>query len=59
MKVARFESAQAFREWLEAHHSAEPELWVGFHTRKSGRAGLTYPEALDEVTRSQLPRVLT
>ena len=42
------ESAQAFRSWLRAHHATEQELWLGFYKKASGRAGLTYPEAVDE-----------
>lgn len=43
-----FESARAFRDWLQAHHVTERELWVGFYKKGSGRTGLTYLEALDE-----------
>jgi len=43
-----FESARAFRDWLQAHHATERELWVGFYKKGSGRTGLTYQEAVDE-----------
>ena len=43
-----FESARAFREWLQARHATEREVWVGFYKKASGRAGLTYQEAVDE-----------
>jgi uncharacterized protein YdeI (YjbR/CyaY-like superfamily) len=43
-----FESARAFREWLDAHHATEQELWLGFYKKGSGRTGLTYLEAVDE-----------
>jgi uncharacterized protein YdeI (YjbR/CyaY-like superfamily) len=43
-----FPSAAAFRAWLEKHHASTPELIVGFYKKSSGRAGLTYPEAIDE-----------
>jgi uncharacterized protein YdeI (YjbR/CyaY-like superfamily) len=43
-----FESAAAFRSWLESNHASATELWVGFHTKASGKGGATYPEALDE-----------
>jgi uncharacterized protein YdeI (YjbR/CyaY-like superfamily) len=43
-----FASARAFRDWLDAHHATEHELWLGFYKKASGRAGLTYLEAVDE-----------
>ena len=43
-----FPSARAFRDWLHAHHATEQELWLGFYKKASGRAGLTYLEAVDE-----------
>ena len=42
-----FKSTEAFRAWLEKHGTKERELWVGFYRKKSGRSGLTYPEAVD------------
>jgi len=43
-----FDSASAFRSWLQRHHAAQQELWVGFYKKGSGKGGLTYREALDE-----------
>lgn len=43
-----FASAADFRAWLEQNHAAITELLVAFYSKKSGRGGLTYPEALDE-----------
>ncbi len=48
MKVVYFPSAAHFRRWLEASHEARTELQVGFYHKRSGKGGLTYPEALDE-----------
>ncbi len=42
-----FRAAADFRQWLAAHHLTAGELLVGFHKTASGRAGMTYPEALD------------
>lgn len=42
-----FESQAQFREWLEAHHGTA-ELWIGFWKAKSGKAGLTYEQAVEE-----------
>jgi uncharacterized protein YdeI (YjbR/CyaY-like superfamily) len=43
-----FRTPAQFRRWLEKHHAAVRELWVGFYKAGSGRGGLTYKEALDE-----------
>jgi uncharacterized protein YdeI (YjbR/CyaY-like superfamily) len=48
MRVTFFKSSSAFREWLEDHHDTSLELWVGFYKKDSGKAGITYPGALDE-----------
>jgi uncharacterized protein YdeI (YjbR/CyaY-like superfamily) len=45
----RFFAAPAgFRRWLAANHGRRDELWVGFHRRASGRAGITWDEAVGE-----------
>ncbi|HVT72025.1 MAG TPA: YdeI/OmpD-associated family protein [Lacunisphaera sp.] len=44
-----FTSAAEFRHWLEANHATARELLVGFHKVGSGRGGLTYSEAVDEL----------
>lgn len=43
-----FESPDAWRTWLEAHHDSATSLWVGFHKSKTGRAELTWPQSVDE-----------
>lgn len=48
MNVTYFESPAAFRRWLSEHHTTAKECWVGFWRKETGKAGLTYPEALDE-----------
>ena len=48
VKPAFFASADAFRRWLEANHRSVKELWVGFYKVHTGKAGLTYPQAVDE-----------
>ena len=49
MKLRYFKSPAEFRQWLEANHAQATELWIGFYKKDSGKGGLTYPEALDEV----------
>jgi uncharacterized protein YdeI (YjbR/CyaY-like superfamily) len=47
MKPTFFPSPAAFRAWLAEHHGESQELWVGFYKRSSGRASVTWPEAVD------------
>ena len=46
-KPAFFPSASAFRVWLRKHHGDTSEIWVGFHRKASGLAGMTWEEAVD------------
>jgi uncharacterized protein YdeI (YjbR/CyaY-like superfamily) len=48
MKPTFFKTQAEFRKWLLTHHAATSELLVGFYRKGSGRAGITYQEAVDE-----------
>jgi uncharacterized protein YdeI (YjbR/CyaY-like superfamily) len=48
MRPTTFERPEDFRRWLEQHHEREPELWVGYFKKGSGRASMTWPESVDE-----------
>jgi uncharacterized protein YdeI (YjbR/CyaY-like superfamily) len=48
MKIIFFNSSSDLRDWFEEKHDKTSELWVGFYKKQSGRASITYPEALDE-----------
>ena len=48
MKPIYFESAAAFRKWLEKNHDQADELLVGFHKKGSGKPSMTWPESVDE-----------
>ena len=48
MEPTTFERPQDFRAWLEQHHDSEPELWVGYHKKGTGRPSMTWPESVDE-----------
>jgi uncharacterized protein YdeI (YjbR/CyaY-like superfamily) len=41
-------SRQAWRRWLEANHGTQAEIWLVFWKRHTGRATLTYGEAVEE-----------
>jgi uncharacterized protein YdeI (YjbR/CyaY-like superfamily) len=43
-----FETPDQFRDWLEKNHDSATELWVGFHKKGTGRAGITWPEAVEQ-----------
>ena len=43
-----FKTAAEWRKWLEKNHDKTTEKLVGFHKVGSGKAGITYKEALDE-----------
>lgn len=43
-----FSDAADFHRWLKKHYGRAAEITVGFYKRSSGRAGLTYSQALDE-----------
>jgi len=46
-EVTWFDSAEAWRAWLDAHHASERELWVGI-AKVHVPDGLRYQEAVDE-----------
>lgn len=48
MKPRYFATPAAFRSWLEEHHASSSELEVGFSKRGSGKASITWPEAVDQ-----------
>jgi uncharacterized protein YdeI (YjbR/CyaY-like superfamily) len=47
-KVTIFPTAADFRAWLEANHETATELWVGYYKKASGKASMTYAEAVEE-----------
>jgi len=48
MNPTFFATPEAFRAWLERHHSTAEELQVGFHKKDSGTQSVTWPEAVDQ-----------
>ncbi len=48
MNTKLFRSTAELRTWFERHHDREPELILGFYRRSSGKASISYQEALDE-----------
>lgn len=46
--VVFFESRAQLHAWFVRNHSRAPELWVGFHSKRSGRATIAWQELVDE-----------
>jgi len=47
MKPKIFPSPSAWHAWLDEHHEKQDELLVGFYKVGSGKASITWPEAVD------------
>ena len=47
MQPKFFATPAEWRKWLEQHHSQQQELLVGFYKKDSGKASITWPEAVD------------
>lgn len=47
-QVLMFPDAGALRAWLEAHHETEGEAWFGYYRTGTGKASVTYAEAVDQ-----------
>jgi uncharacterized protein YdeI (YjbR/CyaY-like superfamily) len=48
MSTRFFRTAAEWRAWLARNHAREKDLLLGFYKKGSGRAGITYAQALDE-----------
>lgn len=48
MRPTYFATPGEFRAWLRDHHDTASELLVGFRKKASGKASITWPEAVDQ-----------
>jgi uncharacterized protein YdeI (YjbR/CyaY-like superfamily) len=48
MKTVTVRTVARWREWLQANHGSEPEIWLVFYKRDSGAASIARQDALDE-----------
>ena len=48
MKIRFFRSPAELRQWFEANHAIEVELWVGFYKKDTGKPSITWPESVDQ-----------
>lgn len=49
--VSFFETPGAFARWLRRNHRKQPELWVGYYKKGTGRPSITWPESVREALR--------
>jgi uncharacterized protein YdeI (YjbR/CyaY-like superfamily) len=47
-KTLRVTRREQWRDWLAANHASEPEIWLIFHTKASGKPQVTYNDAVAE-----------
>ena len=43
-----FATPAELRAWFEANHETEPELFVGYFKKHTGKTGVTHPEAIEQ-----------
>ena len=48
LKTFEAQTPEQWRRWLTAHHDSEPEVWLVFHKRHTGRESIAYQDAVDE-----------
>ena len=48
LKTLDARTAENWRRWLIDHHDSESEVWLVFNRRHTGRASITYEDAVDE-----------
>ena len=46
--VIFFETPAQLRAWFEANHETAPELWVGYHRKRTGLASITWQDLVDQ-----------
>ena len=46
--VIFFETPAQLRAWFEANHETAPELWLGYHRKRTGRSTVTWQEVVDQ-----------
>lgn len=48
IKPKYFRTRAVFRAWLEKNHAKKTELWLLFYKKHTGKACVSYPEAVEE-----------
>jgi uncharacterized protein YdeI (YjbR/CyaY-like superfamily) len=47
-KTLDVDTREQWRAWLEKHYASEPEIWLVYHSKGSGRASIAYNDAVEE-----------
>ena len=47
-KTLRLTERKSWRAWLEKHHDSEPEIWLVYPKKASGKKGIPYNDAVEE-----------
>jgi uncharacterized protein YdeI (YjbR/CyaY-like superfamily) len=48
MKTLDAHTVERWRQWLQANHDSESEVWLIFHKKHTGKESVAYKDALDE-----------
>ena len=48
MKTFDARTIERWRAWLAKHHASEPEVWLIFHKKHTGKTSVAHGDALDE-----------
>lgn len=48
MKTFDARTRERWRQWLAKNHASEPEIWLIFHKKHTGKPSVAYHDALDE-----------
>jgi len=48
MEPIFFETIDELRAWFEQNHDREPELWIGYYKKGSGRTSIGYQESVEQ-----------
>jgi uncharacterized protein YdeI (YjbR/CyaY-like superfamily) len=46
--VVFFAGAAELRAWFDSNHGTATELWLGYHSKRSGRQSITWQEVVDQ-----------
>lgn len=46
--VRFFATPRELRDWFKANHETATELWLGYHSKRSGRQSITWQEVVDQ-----------
>ncbi|MFI5264763.1 MAG: YdeI family protein [Candidatus Kapaibacterium sp.] len=47
-KTLHVTDRKAWRSWLKEHHNSEPEIWLVYHLKNSGKPRIPYSDAVEE-----------